>query len=105
MMRGIFRCDNSFMAIWSASVSPSSGTRTGAFILWLVRNLLVWHRRRTCLICKARVPRIRALSYLVKYRVVTRTLFGWRSPGCCAGTGAGWLSVISWSPRPSTLLV
>lgn len=33
MIRGIFRCDSSFIAICKASVSPSSGTRTGAFML------------------------------------------------------------------------
>lgn len=38
MTRGIFRCDSSFIAICSASVSPSSGTRTGAFMLREVRR-------------------------------------------------------------------
>ncbi len=33
MTRGILRWDSSLMAICSASVSPSSGTSTGAFIL------------------------------------------------------------------------
>jgi hypothetical protein len=33
MMRGIFRCDSSLIAICSASVSPSKGTSTGAFML------------------------------------------------------------------------
>ena len=33
MMRGILRWESSLMAICNASVSPSSGTRTGAFIL------------------------------------------------------------------------
>ena len=33
MIKGIFRCDSSFIAICNASVSPSSGTRTGAFML------------------------------------------------------------------------
>ena len=39
-------------------------------------NILQMVSERTYLICRARVPRIRALSYFVKYRVVMRTLFG-----------------------------
>lgn len=35
MIRGIFRCDNSLIAICRASVSPSKGTRTGAFMLFI----------------------------------------------------------------------
>lgn len=42
MMRGIFRWDSSFIAICSASVSPSSGTSTGAFMLWEVRRFFIW---------------------------------------------------------------
>lgn len=48
-MSGIFFSLSSLMAIWRGSVSPSRSTRTGAFML----------------ICRARVPRMRAFSYLV----------------------------------------
>ena len=41
MISGILRWDSSLMAIWSASVSPSSGTSTGAFIL---ENRNTWFR-------------------------------------------------------------
>ena len=35
MMSGILRCDSSFVAISNGSVSPSSGTSIGAFILYV----------------------------------------------------------------------
>jgi len=74
------------MAICSGSVSPSTSTRTGAFMLmnW---SILPEHKTRleraspestaryqspTYLICNARVPSTRALSYLVMYGVVLR---------------------------------
>ena len=84
MIRGIFRCDSSLMAICSASVSPSKGTSTGAFILSENRyehlHDTVGGCINTHLICNALVPNIRARSYFVKYGVVTRSLFGCLSP-------------------------
>jgi len=56
IVKGILRALSSFIAISRGSVSPSSSTITGAFML----------------ICKARVPRMRARSYLVIYFVVWR---------------------------------
>jgi hypothetical protein len=73
------------MAICRASVSPSRGTSTGAFILR--QNRPTSHHRHNLryitpahLICKALVPNIRARSYFVKYGVVILTLFGCLSP-------------------------
>jgi hypothetical protein len=74
------------MAICSGSVSPSTSTRTGAFMLkdpsaLLEHNTRVARAKRnrsppsqnsTYLICNARVPSTRALSYLVMYGVVLR---------------------------------
>lgn len=88
MMSGILRCESSLMAIWSASVSPSRGTRIGAFILHPPKPKPCQSfppppplkARQTHLICKALVPNILALSYFVKYGVVTLTLFGCLSP-------------------------
>lgn len=48
MIIGILRCFNSFIAICSGSVSPSNSTMIGAHMA----------------ICRARVPRTRARSYL-----------------------------------------
>src|SRR6266576_4353367 len=39
MIKGIFLWDSSLIAICNASVSPSRGTRTGAFILTVLNNL------------------------------------------------------------------
>lgn len=93
MMRGIFFCASSLMAIWSGSVSPSGGTRTGAFILYRGMNKQTRFSTNYCnvtrkekmterigvethLICSARVPNTLARSYLVMYGVVTRSEFG-----------------------------
>jgi hypothetical protein len=75
MTRGIFFAANSFKAISSGSVSPSTGTRTGAFIL-LISSIPIFQLRSTDLICKALVPITRARSYFVMYGVVTRVSFG-----------------------------
>lgn len=41
MTNGILRCDSSLMAISNGSVSPSSGTRMGAFMLWRRSELVM----------------------------------------------------------------
>jgi hypothetical protein len=75
MTRGIFFAANSFRAISRGSVSPSTGTKTGAFILLISYLLVHWHNM-TDLICRALVPSTRARSYFVMYGVVTRVSFG-----------------------------
>ena len=65
MVNGMRFSLSSFPAISSGSVSPSSCTNTGAFML----------------ICSARVPRMRARSYLVMYGVVVRSVTA--PPPCC----------------------
>jgi hypothetical protein len=79
------------------SVSPSSSTITGAFMLQIPKGQLLGRMNsltarctqlEVYLICKARVPRMRARSYLVIYFVV------WR--------GRGVLSCSFSSPSPPT---
>ena len=80
--RGIFLSRSSLMAICNGSVSPSTSTKTGAFMLQpsmpprqhpsLSRSPAAFLSSRTHLICSARVPRTRARSYLVMYGVVVR---------------------------------
>lgn len=68
-IRGIFFWLSSLIAICKGSVSPSRSTSTGAFML--NKEAPVSKRRAnsilqtTNLICKALVPKTRALSYLV----------------------------------------
>lgn len=68
MIRGIFRCESSLMAICNASVSPSRGTSTGAFILRKAgqHHTNAVHVAYTHLICNALVPSTRARSYFVR---------------------------------------
>ena len=95
IIKGIFRCESSLIAICRASVSPSNGTSTGAFMLRdngygmsrqktgkNTKRPAFWDDRDddTHLICRALVPNTRALSYFVRYGVVTLTLFACRSP-------------------------
>lgn len=70
---GIFFAFNSLVAISNGSVSPSNGTKTGAFILRKTDALSVTTldqsivaSRRSHLICNALVPKILARSYFVK---------------------------------------
>jgi hypothetical protein len=99
------------IAICRASVSPSRGTSTGAFILrqskGIVNNVQSFANATTYLICKALVPNIRARSYFVKYGVVILTLFGCLSPcnpaptapasGCPAPPSSPFAISASWS--------
>jgi len=79
--RGIFFSFSSFIAICKGSVWPSRSTNTGAFIL---QSKCVRHKCASkyddypfsYLICSARVPRSRALSYFVMYGVVDRLSLG-----------------------------
>lgn len=115
-MSGIFFSRSSLMAICNGSVSPSKSTSTGAFMLFDILLALV--RLRTTpahssspskdiayLICKARVPRIRARSYFVMYGVVLRSSSGillsrldLSFPELAAAEGSPEMTMLSSSP-------
>jgi len=82
---GAFRWLSSFIAILSGSVSPSSSTITGAFML----------------ICSARVPSTLALSNRVMYGVVIRSAGGTASP-LPPPSGASISTIPSSRPSPAT---
>jgi hypothetical protein len=92
MTRGIFLSFNSFKAISKGSVSLSTGTRTGAFILDVSDDdrPLRHHGCPTDLIWSALVPKTRARSYFVMYGVVTRTSFALAAfPVLCRPSSCG----------------
>lgn len=73
-------------AILRGSVSPATSTITGAFMLRVEKHDNNAMRVIAYLICSARVPKTRAFSYLVMYRVVVRSVT--RSAFCASSSSS-----------------
>lgn len=109
-IRGIFFSRNSLIAICRGSVSPSRSTRTGAFMLCHRQHIFhpflefspLLPPGITHLICSARVPRIRARSYLVMKGVVVRWSFGIFLSLCDLSLPLPWLAAALGSPETMT---